>query len=196
MRFFKNPFDGREPRETIVIRDAGIIILSIISTVALVETGALTILLDHSKNFQILGAFISGVFFTSIFTTAPAIAAFAHFGAEYAPLWLSILGAAGAVVGDLIIFTFIRDSIAQDIAYIVERRGGLHRHLFHIGTTRLSRWLLPAFGALIIASPLPDELGIALMGFSKLGKKRFILISFSCNLLGILTLMLLGRGIA
>jgi uncharacterized membrane protein YdjX (TVP38/TMEM64 family) len=196
MRLFKNPFRDREPREVVVLRDTGIIILSIITTIALVKTGALTALLDHSKNFQIFGAFMSGLFFTSVFTTAPAIAAFAHFGAEHAPLWLAVLGAAGALIGDLILFFFIRDSIAEDIAYILERRGGFHLHLFHIGKTRLSRWLLPALGALIIASPLPDELGIALMGFSKLSKGRFVLISFSFNLLGILIFMLLGRGMA
>lgn len=194
MRFFRNPFENREPREVILVRDAGIVSLSIVIAILLVTTGTIEILVDHSKNFQALGAFISGLLFTSVFTTAPAIAAFAHLGAEHAPLALAFLGAAGAVIGDLIIFTFVRDSVAEDIAYILERRGGF-RHMFHIGETRLSRWLLPALGALIIASPFPDELGIALMGFSKMSKGRFILISFAMNFLGIFSIMALARAV-
>lgn len=193
MRFFRNPFESKEPREIILIRDAGIMLLSIFATILLVTSGTIGVLLNHSLSFEALGAFIAGIFFTSVFTTAPATAVFVYLGVEQAPLSLAFLGALGALLGDLIIFSFIRDSVAEDIAYILERRPRFR--LFHIGETRLSRWLTPLLGALIIASPLPDELGIALMGFSKMGKRRFMLISFTMNFLGILAIMAVARAI-
>jgi len=44
-------------------------------------------------------------------------------------------------------------------------------------------------GALIIISPLPDELGVSLMGISKLKWYRFLLLSFTLNTLGIFFLL-------
>jgi len=35
-------------------------------------------------------------------------------------------------------------------------------------------WSLPVIGAVIIASPFPDELGISLMGFSKMKTPYYI----------------------
>ena len=48
------------------------------------------------------------------------------------------------------------------------------------------RWLTLLAGALLIASPLPDELGIALLGFSKVSTRYFAILSFVFNFLGIL----------
>ncbi len=48
------------------------------------------------------------------------------------------------------------------------------------------RWLTFLAGGLIIASPLPDELGISLLGFSKMKTSWFIPLSFAFNFIGIL----------
>ena len=40
-------------------------------------------------------------------------------------------------------------------------------------------------GAIIIASPFPDEIGVSLMGISKMKTYQFILISFLLNAIGI-----------
>ena len=50
---------------------------------------------------------------------------------------------------------------------------------------RSFRWLTFFAGGFIIASPLPDELGIALLGFSKLKTSLFVPLSFTFNFLGI-----------
>ncbi|MEK7557169.1 MAG: hypothetical protein AAB538_04290, partial [Patescibacteria group bacterium] len=46
---------------------------------------------------------------------------------------------------------------------------------------------------IIIASPLPDEIGIALLGFMKTRKKDFFLLSLVANFLGILAIGLVAR---
>ena len=51
---------------------------------------------------------------------------------------------------------------------------------------KLFRWLTFFAGGLIIASPFPDELGISLLGFSKMRTSWFIPLSFALNCIGIL----------
>jgi len=58
---------------------------------------------------------------------------------------------------------------------------------------RLFRWSMVLFGALVIASPLPDEIGLAMMGLSKVKTLLFIPISFSLNAFGILIIGLIAR---
>jgi uncharacterized membrane protein YdjX (TVP38/TMEM64 family) len=52
---------------------------------------------------------------------------------------------------------------------------------------------LPIIGALIIISPFPDEIGIGLMGLSKIKKWQFMLISFALNSLGIFIIVALAN---
>lgn len=46
-------------------------------------------------------------------------------------------------------------------------------------------WLLPVIGAAVIASPLPDEAGVSLLGLSKIRKWQFFAITFALNAVGI-----------
>jgi len=64
------------------------------------------------------------------------------------------------------------------------------KHLMH---TKYFSWTLPVIGAIIIASPLPDEMGVGLMGISKLKTKQFILLSFILNSIGIFLIASAGR---
>ena len=59
-------------------------------------------------------------------------------------------------------------------------------HSFHFG---FLKWLSPIIGALIIASPLPDEFGIAFLGMSKVKTAVLMPISFFMNLIGIYALI-------
>jgi len=46
-------------------------------------------------------------------------------------------------------------------------------------------WTLPVIGAIIIASPFPDEIGVSLVGISKIKTYQFLLVSFILNAIGI-----------
>ncbi|MCC7436766.1 hypothetical protein IT402_02755, partial [Candidatus Nomurabacteria bacterium] len=72
-----------------------------------------------------------------------------------------------------------------------------------LGGTGLSRiistpyfaWLAPVIGAIIIASPLPDEIGVGLIGISKMKNWQFLVLSFVLNSLGILLIVTLAKSI-
>ncbi|MBI2475676.1 MAG: hypothetical protein HYV67_00335 [Candidatus Taylorbacteria bacterium] len=162
-----------------------LIILSVIIAVILVRTEFLTKILASARELKFFGNFIAGMFFTSVFTTAPAIVALGEIARVSSILPTAILGAMGAVAGDLIIFRFIRDRFSEHLMELVKHQGAVRRinMLFRL---RIFRWLTFLAGGLIIASPFPDELGISLLGFSKMRTLWFILLSFTFNFIGIL----------
>ncbi|HTK33321.1 MAG TPA: hypothetical protein VL335_02110 [Candidatus Paceibacterota bacterium] len=137
-----------------------------------------------------VASFVAGMFFTSVFTIAPASVALGNI-ASHAPSYIVALwGALGAVCGDLILFYFIRDRFSEDL---MNSFGSVFiRHIlrsFHVG---FFKWISPVLGALIIASPLPDEFGITLLGFAKTRTLALIPISFIGNILGIYIIVWLG----
>jgi uncharacterized membrane protein YdjX (TVP38/TMEM64 family) len=99
------------------------------------------------------------------------------------PIEIGLIAGLGAVIGDLTIFRFVKDDLIKEIKPLYKRLGG--NHLAHALHSKYFSWTLPVVGALIIASPLPDELGVGLMGISKLKTYQFVIISFILNALGI-----------
>ncbi|OGY68076.1 MAG: hypothetical protein A3H63_02195 [Candidatus Harrisonbacteria bacterium RIFCSPLOWO2_02_FULL_45_10c] len=180
-----------ESKKYAVIRDIGIVTISILVAINLVQTGVIHSLLGTSRQLRFAGSFISGILFTSVFTTAPATATLAEIAQDNSVLLIAIIGAFGALVGDLVIFRFIKDSVTEDIAYLIKK--AKKERFLSIFRLKVFRWLIPFIGAVIIASPLPDEIGIAMMGFSKLRISFFIPISFSLNFVGILIIGLIAR---
>lgn len=170
-----------------LIYDIIIIALGIAVAFILSKLGVIDTLVDTLRDYSILASFIAGVFFTSTFTIAPASVALVHL-AEKVPLpSLAFWGALGAMCGDLVLFFFIRDRFAEDLMKAIKPNRVKHfLHSFHFG---FLKWLAPVLGALIIASPLPDEFGISLLGMSRVRASILMPVSFAMNFLGIYLLL-------
>jgi len=182
-------------QETHFMTDIGLIAISTLVSILLAKTQIVTSVLMTTKELELLGTFVAGMFFTSVFTTAPAIATLGELSLGQPLFITATLGAAGAVFGDLLIFRFVKDRIASDILMLLEHRGTFRRFgaLFKL---RFFRWFTYLLGGAIIASPLPDELGISLLGFSHMKTRYFIFLSFVFNFLGIIGIALAARAIA
>lgn len=175
-----------------LIQDAAIILGSIVVAVVLAKTDVLKSVLSSTKDAALFGSFIAGMFFTSVFTAPLATVALGEIAQTY-PVWLTALfGAMGAVIGDLIIFRFIRDRFSEHVRLLAKRQGAL-KNLLALFKLKYFRWFTFLTAGLIIASPLPDELGISLLGFSKMRSRWFIPLSFFFNFLGILVIGLVAR---
>jgi len=176
-----------------LMRDLGIIIFSIVIAVILVKTGALKNLLTSTQELKLVGSFVAGIFFVSVFTVAPATVVLAEIAQSNSIFLVAFFGGIGALVGDLVIFRFIKDRLADDFLYLIKKsKFGRWVSIFHL---RLFRWLVPFVGALIVASPLPDELGLTMMGLSKMRTSLFIPLSFLLNSLGILVIGLIAQSL-
>ena len=183
----------RNESENHILTDVAIIVLSVLVAVLLVQTEVLTNLLASAGDMEIFGAFIAGAFFTSIFTTAPAIAALGEISLLQGIFYTALFGAMGSVLGDLVIFRFVRDRFSEHVSEIMTHQSVWRR--FHLlFKRRFFRWFTFLVGGFILASPLPDELGIAVLGFSKMRVKYFALLSFAFNFLGILAIGLVARA--
>jgi len=143
-------------------------------------------------NWGYLGAFLTGVFFVSTFTIAPAILVLYNLAENLNPYEIAFFAGCGALTGDYIIFKFLKDRVFLELKPIFSKLGG--NYLIRVFRTPYFAWLLPIIGAIIIASPLPDETGIGLLGLSKLKNWQFLLISFSLNAIGILIIVLLAQS--
>lgn len=170
-------------------RDIVIIILSIIAGILMSYFGFVDWILGVF-HYPIIASFIAGIFFTSLLTISPASIVIADLGTRGAPLEIAFFGALGAVVGDMILFFFIKDKVSLEIAELLKNKIE-HYHLDRMHS-KYARWVLPALGAFIIASPLPDELGIMLMGAAKMKTRNLIPVSFVMNFIGVLLVLAMG----
>jgi uncharacterized membrane protein YdjX (TVP38/TMEM64 family) len=138
----------------------------------------------HLGNFGYLGAFLAGILFVSTFTVATGAIILLVLAESLSPIEIGIIAGLGAVVGDFAIFRFVKDDLAREIKQIYNLLNKNH-HFSKVLHTKYFSWTLPVVGAIIIASPLPDEIGVSLMGISKLKTYQFFLVSFILNAIGI-----------
>src|SRR3989338_1010199 len=146
-------------------QDFYILLASIAVAWAIVHFGIVETLLSYTGDGVLLTGFIAGMFFTSVMTSAPAMAVLGALSFHGDPLVLAVVGGAGAVCGDYLIFAFVRDRLGDDFAYLIKHTGT--PRFFKMFHRKTFRWVLPFVGGLIIASPLPDELGLTLLGLAR-----------------------------
>jgi hypothetical protein len=188
MKFF-----SEKKEESNLFRDLAIIIFSIAVAVLLIKGNILSGLLILTGGMAYVGSFISGIFFVSIFTTAPATVVLGEIARVNSIFMVALFGSFGSVVGDLLIFRFVKNHISEDFSFLI-KKSGLKRFTA-IFKTRVFHWLFAFLGALVVASPLPDELAMSMMGLAKIKTSVIIPLSFILNFFGILIVGLIARAI-
>lgn len=177
-----------------LLQDIAIIFLSIFIAVVLVRTQVLANILTSTKELELIGSLIAGIFFTFLFTAVPAIVTLGDIAQANSAIITAIFGGLGAVVGDLLIFRFVRDRLSGHMSDLAAYRSSGKR-LKALFKLRYFRWSTFFIGGLIIASPFPDELGISLLGFSKMKMRIFVPLSFILNSAGILVIGLIAKSL-
>jgi hypothetical protein len=138
-----------------------------------------------------VSAFFAGIFFVSIFTVAPSSIIIFDLANQLNAFGVAILAGAGAVVGDYIIYRFLKDRVFDELKIIIDKVPR-PKFLLKFFLTPYFSWLVPLWGALIIASPLPDELGVSILGLSKISRLQFIFVTFFLNTVGIMAIVALA----
>jgi hypothetical protein len=174
-------------------QDLFIIAASVFVAIIISQTELIRVILDRSLQANPLESFIAGLFFTSAFTTAPAIVVLGKLAQAGNLATVAIFGALGAVCGDFIIFKFIRDRLGEDLKALFKIHPS--KRVAHILRSHMFRWFSPFVAALVIASPLPDELALAVLGLANTQTRFFLPFSFMSNLVGILLVGAVARSI-
>lgn len=159
--------------------------ISLVIAIFLFRNQSFHLMLLHLGKFGYIGALIAGILFVSTFTVSVGTVILFNLAGYLNPFEIAIIAGVGAVIGDMTIFQFVQTKgLVNEIKHFFDYFGSDRlKHLIH---TKYFGWTLPVVGAIIIASPLPDELGIGLMGIAHMKTWKFIIVSFLLNSIGIL----------
>ncbi len=132
------------------------------------------------NTFTHLGIFISGLFLSFGFLTAFSIGFFIAVNPQ-SILFAVILGGFGAMIGDLLIFKMIKFSFMDEF-HELEKTKAIHEIEKIVNKKKrvlILHYLLYIFAGLILATPLPDELGVAMLaGLTTIKPLKLAIISF------------------
>ena len=171
-----------------------LLVLSFVLLFLLADVEIVHTLIEQVGTFGYFGGLLVGIFSVSLFTAAPAYLVLYHLAQEFNPVLLALCGGIGGVLGDLLIFRFLKDGVFKELhPLIVKHRKSRVVALFR---SRSFKWLTPSIGALIIISPFPDEVGVGLMGLSKIKTWQFACLAFLLNSAGILAVVLLVQKLS
>jgi hypothetical protein len=166
-----------------ILRDTAILILSLFTGFLLWRSGLLTDLLFATSGIPLLNSFVAGALFTSVITVGPATAAIAHLSTTTPLSELIIVGASGALLVEIVMFAAMKDTITRELRNAARHsKSAVAHHLVFRSKWRLMSVLL---GALIIASPLPDEPGIFLLSLGRPSWQTALIATYALNAAGI-----------
>lgn len=135
-----------------------------------------------SGQYGYISAIIAGAMFVCTFTIATGGLIILTLAKTINPLELIFFGMVGAVIFDMFIFKSIKNTIDQEIKEVFANPKFSHfKKILH---TKYFAWMAPLIGLFVFLSPLPDELGISLLGLSKLKAYQFFFISILNHSLG------------
>ena len=107
--------------------------------------------------------------------------------------WLTaLIGASGALLADILIFKTIRFSFMDEFERLEKTSAFefVEREFKHDFKAHVRNYLLYIFAGLVIASPLPDEVGVVMLaGLTRIRPFLFIAMSFALHLLGIAVIL-------
>lgn len=186
----KRLFRFRYPKITLLI------ILSV-SAYFLFSNSNVQSFVHQAEGLSYLGIFIAGFLFSFGFTTPFAIGFFIIANPQNIYL-AALIGGFGAMLADLTIFKIIRFSFMNEFNRL--RKGVVIKDINKVLSSRLLShikvYLLYAFAGIIIASPLPDEVGVSMLaGLTKVKTRVLVIISFLMNSLGIFIMLVIGAGV-
>lgn len=123
--------------------------------------------------------FVAGAMYSFSFTAGFAVLLFSNLAIPKESLFMfSLIAASGGLLADMLIFRFIKDVLFNELG---ERTKKI---LAKATRKKMTKVLLSVVGAIIIASPFPDEIGLACMGLSKISFWKLVGLTFCLDALG------------
>jgi hypothetical protein len=143
----------------------------------------------HGYLSMLLGGMLVGYGFTAPF----GVAIFIGVAKDVHPLLGAIAGGIGAGIADITIFTFVRQSFADELSSLKTSAviSHIQNWLYHESVPeRIQQYMAWSVAGLLIASPLPDEIGVAMLsGFTELKTRPFSILCFCLHSVGIFIIL-------
>lgn len=162
--------------------------ISVVVAIILARLPAFHAVMSALGSFGYIGAFVGGMLFVSVFTAAPGAALLVALNESLPELPLAVVAGLGGMIGDFIIMSVITHE-AREGGKILPKKSGILRIIRRLRQSKY-RMVLTILGSLIVASPLPDEFGLSLMGLSKVRGGWFLILTFLLDFIGIYIMLL------
>jgi len=141
-----------------------------------------------------LGTFFAGLLYPYSFTTVAGTALLLILAKEQSILLAGIIASFGALISDILIFLFVKYTFKNEIHNlskepIIQALSRLIPHSFRV-------YLLVTFACILIAAPLPTEIGIMIMtSAKKITTQKFVLMVYILHVSAIFVILLIGNKI-
>ena len=138
------------------------------------------------------GTFLAGLLYPYALTSAAGTGILLILAKEQNLLLAGVIAGIGALISDIILFLFVQHSFSDEVQK-------LSKETF---VRTINRWipdsvrvyLLGALACILIASPLPTEIGILLMtSIRSISFKKFIIIIYVLHASAIFIILLIGN---
>jgi uncharacterized membrane protein YdjX (TVP38/TMEM64 family) len=140
------------------------------------------------------GTFLAGLLYPYALTSAAGTGILLILGKEQNFLLAGVIAGIGALVSDIILFLFVTHSFSDEVQKLSKET--VVRTINRLIPDSIRVYLLATFAGLLIASPLPTEIGILLMtSIKNISFKKFISIIFILHVSAILIILLIGNTI-
>lgn len=149
------------------------------------------------KEYGYASAFAGGALFAVGFGAPFGVAILVTIADEVNILLAGLLGGLGALLSDYLIFKFIKVTFNDEIMRFRNSKAYtlFDGYLIRRMPPKLAFYIAIGIAGFFIASPLPDEIGVAMFaGLTTVKDRTFALIAFTLNTLGIIAV--LGIGLA
>ncbi|HKX73411.1 MAG TPA: hypothetical protein VJM32_05325 [Candidatus Saccharimonadales bacterium] len=170
-------------------------VLSVLFFVLVFDTAFMSSIFSYLNSLDYLGGLIAGALSATFITAAPALVLIVGLAQHLDSLALALIVGLGSAIGDMILLLFFEERIFQELAPLgrrlklkrfISRRAGKRK--------RMSAPLLLA-GAFVIMTPLPDEIGLGLLGISHFPKVFIFVLCLALNTLGASLLIMAARAV-
>lgn len=168
-------------------------VLLVVVFVLALDTALIQGLLLAIREAGWLGIFVTGILFVSFFTAGPATLILINIAGDYNPILLALTAGLGTLVGDWIILKFFEEKVSYELVPLAKKYGVMP--MIKQMRRRRFRPIALFVGMLIIASPLPDEAGLGLLGLTKTPMRVILPLVFILNSAGIFLLVLAARSV-
>jgi uncharacterized membrane protein YdjX (TVP38/TMEM64 family) len=162
------------------------LILAIAFSYYLFTLPAIKIFITNLGHFSYLSDFISGILFSFGFTTPLSIGYLITSNPSNIII-TSLIAGAGSFIGDMIIFKTIKFSFMDEFKELEKRKAiqkiekivEKNRHVL------IKHYLIYIFAGIMLASPLPDEIGVSMLaGLTTIKTRIFAVFSFLFHTIG------------
>lgn len=170
-----------------------LLILVSIFTYYLFSTEYINGLITSLNGGGYIYALLFGCLFTFGFSTPISIGFFLSYSPDNI-LIAALIGGIGAVVSDLTIFKLIKFSFMDEFEQLKKEKSFIKlNNIFRLKISeKIKLYLMFLFAGLIIASPLPDEVGVTMLaGLSKIDVYKLAILGFIFNSIGIYVILLI-----